>query len=189
MKFLKLAVLIYTISFLIGCVPNMNPTGNSTPNYPFYTTTKSEVVKHILVPAGTKLTYEEILFKKGEQNRMMSETKLTSIELQNGATINWAGVPVTRIDKFFNSDMSGFSVYADFDKLSNNNKNKFTAMWNSCNDGIGISVKNTDDWSFNLSNISDIESCSVIYQRFFKDDANVQKHLDSMYVEMKKIGK
>lgn len=174
----------------MACIPNMNPTGgNSTPNYPFYITTKPELVKHILVPVGTKLTYEKILFKKGEQNRMMSERKLKTIELPNGTTINWAGVPVYRIDKFFNTAMSGYSVYADFNKLKNGNKNKFTDMWNECSDDLGITVKNTDDWSFNLSNISNIESCSVIYQRYFKDDADIQNHLDSMYVELKKIGK
>lgn len=172
---------------LTGCVGNMNPTGgNSAPNYPYYITTEPLIVKKIAVPKGTKLVYEERIFLEGKQDKMMSEQRLTSIEIPLGQTINWGGVPVTSIDKFFNSEMRGFTVNADFSKLSDDKKTKFSELWQSCSDGLGITIKNTDDWSFNKNNIADVESCSVNYQRYFKDNAEQQNFLDQMLAELRK---
>lgn len=185
MKFFKLPILFAAL--LTGCVGNMNPTGgNSTPDYPYFITTAPLVVKKISVPVGTKLTYEESYWKKGSQNKMLSEDKLTDIRLPEGATIDWGGVPVTWISQFFNSEMRGFTVYADFEKLDTNQVNRFVEMWQSCSDGLGITIKNADDWSFNPNNITDVESCSVNYQRYFKDNKQMQAFLDEMYTEMMK---
>lgn len=173
---------------LTGCVGNMNPTGgNSAPNYPYFITTEPVTVKKILVPKGTTLVYEERLFLEGKQEKMMSEQRLITIKLPSGQTLNWGGVPVTSIDKFFNSEMRGYTVYADFTKLHEDKKTKFSEMWQSCSDGLGITIKNTDDWSFNKANIADIESCSVLYQRYFKDNAKQQGFLDEMLAELRKI--
>lgn len=173
---------------LTACVGNMNPTGgNSTPDYPFYITKEQLIIKKIPIPKGTKLVYEEQFFKKGEQDKMLSEEKLITIKLPEGQTLNWGGVPVTSIDKFFNSEMRGFTVYADFEKLSKDQKTKFSDLWQSCSDRLGISIKNTDDWSFNKDNIADVQSCSVNYQRYFKDDIRQQAFLDEMLLELRKI--
>ena len=167
----------------------MNPTGgNSSPDYPYFITNEALVVKKILVPKGTKLFYEEQFFKKGEQNQLMSESKLETIELPAGKTIDWAGVPVTSITKFYNSKMRGFTVYADFNQLLDNKKTKFSELWKNCNNDLGITVKNIDDWSFNTKNIADIESCNVLNQRYFKEDTAQQNFLDNMYAELMKIG-
>jgi hypothetical protein len=83
--------------------------------------------------------------------------------------------------------MCGYTVTADFSKLSEDQKTKFSELWQSCNDGLGITIKNTDDWSFNKENIADVESCSVIYQRYFKDDSRQQSFLNEMYAELQKI--
>jgi len=91
------------------------------------------------------------------------------------------------IAKFFNSEMKGFSVYASFDQLAENNKTQFSRQWQSCDDDLGITVKDTTDWSFNKANIADVESCSVLYQRYFKDNPQQQKFLDSLYTELMKI--
>lgn len=188
MRFFKLPLLF--VALLTGCIGNMNPTGgNSRPDYPYFVTTKPLVVKKIPVPVGTTLVYEESWFKKGKQNKMLSESKLTAIRLPIGATMNWGGVPITSIVQFFNSEMRGFSVYADFDKLNKEQQNRFTDMWQSCDDNLGITIKNRDDWSFNPKNIADVESCSVLYQRYFKDNKQQQDFLDEMYVEMMKSGK
>lgn len=188
MKNFKLIAILLVLFFLNGCVGNMNPTGgNSSPNYPYFVTKKALIVKKILVPKGTKLVYEESFLKEGEQEKMMSEKKLTSIEIPIGETIDWGGVPVTMIDKFFNDEMCGFSVYADFNKLSKNKKTKFSELWESCSSNIGITVENIDDWSFNTKNISDVESCSVLYQRFFKDNKEQNDFLDEIHNELKKI--
>ena len=185
MKFAKLPLLFAAL--LTGCVGNMNPTGgNSTPDYPYFTTTAPLVIKKISVPIGTRLVYKEDFWKKGEQKKMLSENQLTDIRLPEGKTINWGGIPVTWISQFFNSEMRGYSVYADFSKIDSNQTSRFIEMWQSCADNIGITIKNTDDWSFNPDNIVDVESCSVNYQRYFKDDKRQQDFLDEMYTEMLK---
>ena len=188
MKFLKTISFLLSVFLLSSCIGSMNPTGgNSSPDYPYYITKKPMVVKKVAVPKGTKLVYEETFFKEGEQEKIMSENELHTIELPEGQPILWGGVPVTMIYKFFNSEMSGFSVYADFESLPEDKRTKFSAMWESCSEDIGITVKNTSDWSFNKNNIADVESCSVIYQRYFKDDIEQQTFLNTMYAELLKV--
>ena len=188
MKFFKSSFSLLGLLFLTGCVGNMNPTGgNSTPNYPYFITVKPLVVKKIAVPTGTKLVYEEQFFKEGKQEKMLNEEKLITIELPKGQFIIWGGVPVTSIDKFFNSEMRGYTVYADFEKLTEDKKTKFSELWQSCSNDIGITVKNTEDLSFNTQNISDVESCSVLYQRYFKENESQQKFLNEIYSELLKV--
>ena len=171
---------------LSGCKFENAPKGLAI-DYPYFITRDSLLVKKIMVPKGTKLIYEENPFVKGEQFALLDENKLTTIKLPYGETISWAGVPVTEIDKFYNEEMRGVTVYADFEKLSADKRTKFSELWRSCEDGLGVGVKNIDDWSFNPKNISDIESCSVLYQRFFKDSINQQKFLDNILIELKKL--
>jgi len=174
--------------FLTSCVGNMNPTGgNSTPDYPYFITTEPMMVKKIMVPKGTVLTYDEHFFVSGKQDHKMSEKRLTNIKLPEGQTISWGGIPVYEINKFFNSEMRGYSVYADFGKLKANNKTKFSELWQSCSSDLGITIKNEDDWSFNKQNIADVENCSVLYQRYFKDNTEQQSFLNEMYAELQKI--
>jgi len=61
-------------------------------------------------------------------------------------------------------------------------------MWQSCGGELDVLVKNTDDWTFETKNISDISDCSVTYQRFFKDDMQQQNFLDKLLKEIKKNG-
>ncbi|WP_051890758.1 hypothetical protein [Chryseobacterium vrystaatense] len=63
-----------------------NPTEGRGLDYPYFITTEPVIVKKIVLPKGTKLTYEEQLFKKGQQDRIMNEKKLTNIELPKGKT-------------------------------------------------------------------------------------------------------
>lgn len=70
MKSFKPSVLLLGLLSLTGCMGSMNPTGgNSSPDYPYFITTKPMVVKKILVPAGTSLVYDEHFFKKGKQDK------------------------------------------------------------------------------------------------------------------------
>ncbi|RZK53469.1 MAG: hypothetical protein EOO87_12875 [Pedobacter sp.] len=187
MKLLKTAFLILIAIYFVGCLPNVDPKGATyKSNSPFYITKKPEIVKHILVPAGTKLVYQATAGLEGEQDKMMDEENLYEIKVENGGTIDWAGIPVNWIYKFFNEDMSGFRIYPDFEKMKKENTGKFAKMWYECADGMGITVKSTADWSANLNNISDVESCGVNYQRFFKDDKKMQNYLDSLFSELKK---
>jgi hypothetical protein len=187
MKFLRPFSSLFAL-IVTGCVMNMSPTGgNSAPDYPYFVTTEPLIVKKVPVPTGTKLVYEEQFFKEGKQDHKLKEEKLTTIEFPEGKELIWGGVPIKSIYKFFNSEMRGYTVTADFSKLSEDQKTKFSELWQSCNDGLGITIKNTDDWSFNKENIADVESCSVIYQRYFKDDSRQQSFLNEMYAELQKI--
>ncbi|WP_228420071.1 hypothetical protein [Chryseobacterium camelliae] len=163
-----------------------NPNGSRAPDYPYFMTTGPLTVKNLKLPKGTKLTYEEQLFRKGQQDRIMDEKKLIVIELPKGKTIDWGGVPVYMIMKFSNPEMKGYSVSPDFGQLRDEKKTRFSEMWQSCEGELGVLVKNPDDWSFNVKNIADISDCSVIYQRFFKDDVQQQSFLDQLLGEMKK---
>lgn len=187
MKFLKIFSFLLSLSFA-GCVGSMNPTGgNSTPNYPYFITQDVLVIKNIQVPKGTTLVYKEQFLKEGQQDQLMDEDKLTAIRLPVGQTIIWGGVPVTSVTKFFNSEMRGFSVTASFKQLSPAKQTKFSQLWQSCSDDLDITVQNIQDWSFNKSNIADVEGCSVLYQRYFKDDREQQQFLDRVYTELMKI--
>ena len=122
---------------------------SAPPNYPYFITTQPLTIKNIAVPVGTTLTYEMTYFKKGQQSKPLSEEKLTTIRFPKGANFIWGGVPISSINKFFNSDMTGYSVYADFSKLNAQDKTQFSKLWDSCDDDLGIAVQNSKDWSFN----------------------------------------
>lgn len=189
MRFFELPFLLLIVLSLTGCIGNMNPTGgNSSPNYPYYVTTEAIVVKKIAVPIGTTLTYDEHFFKSGEQNKMMPERQLITIDFPEGQPMDWGGVPVTMIHQFYNTEMRGYSVYADFEQLSADKRTRFSQLWESCSEDLGITIKNRDDWSFNVDNIANVESCSVIYQRYFEDDAEQQDFLDDMLAELIRVG-
>lgn len=149
-------------------------------------------VKKIVLPKGTKLIYEEQYFREGQQDKIMSEKMLTGIELPKGKTIDWGDVPVYMITKFFNPEMTGFSVNADFSQLRDDKKTKFSEIWQSCGD-LAVLVKNTDDWAFDTKNIVDISDCGVNHQRYFKEDVQQQQQqqqfLDTLLSEIKKVGK
>jgi hypothetical protein len=186
--FIKGSFLLKGLVLLSGCAGNWNPNHVPKKDYPYFITTKPQVVKKIQVPAGTKLVYEEQFLKKGKQAKSLSEEKLTSIELPEGETLEWAGVPVNSIRKFYNQQMKGFTLYPNFEKGNNPGKTKFFQLWESYGCDLGISVKNTNDWSFNTHNISDVQSCGVSYQRYFKEDANQQAVLNKLYSELMKVG-
>ena len=186
---LRIMFCLIIFSSLGACVGNMNPTGgNHRPDYPYYITTQPMIVKKIAIPIGTTLEYEEQHFKSGQQDSLLNEKKLIQISFPKDHSINWAGVPIGSINKYFNSEMKGFSVDARFDQLPSNKQTRFSQLWQACDDDLGIRVKDTDDWSFNLNNIADIDSCSVNYQRYFKDNVQQQRYLDLLYQEMQKAG-
>ena len=185
-KKLSLFTLVPIALSLIGCVGSMNPTGgNSRPDYPYFITTTPLTIKHIDVPIGTHLVYGDQKYKKGKQNQIMSEKKLTQIIFPEDANMTWGGVPITSISQFFNSAMTGYTVNADFSKLDSSAQTRFYKLWQSCDEGLGISIKDRSDWSFNKNNIVDVESCSVLYQRYFKNNEEQQEFLDRLYHELK----
>ncbi|MEW2921227.1 hypothetical protein AB1A65_07145 [Muricauda sp. ANG21] len=174
-------LLIVLVGFLVYLFALSSAyTLNKPDKRPFFITTKPIVVKGILVPKGTKIIYKKQYFwEKQEQKKPLQEKNIIQIAFAEGATILWGGVPITSIVKFYNSEMNGFTVYADFSSL--HKETRFSTLWQNCNDGLGITVEDNDDWSFNTKNILDVESCGVNYRRYYKDDENQQKHLDDLY--------
>lgn len=63
---------------------------------------------------------------------MSHENNLKTIKFPIDEPVYWGGVPVSPISKFFNSEMRGFSVYADFSKFRNEKQTKFSQLWQSC---------------------------------------------------------
>ena len=156
---------------------------NKPDKRPFFITTQPIIVKKILLPKGTKIIYGKGYFwENQEQKKPLHEKNIAQISFMEGTTIHWGGVPITSIAKFYNSEMKGFTVYADFDKL--HHKTRFSTLWKNCEDGLGITIADEDDWSFNKENILDVESCGVNYQRYFKEDENQQKYLDDLFHEL-----
>ena len=162
--------------------------GNVKSTTPYFITTEPIIAKNILLPIGTKISYKKNHFwEKNEQKSLLKEENITSISLKEGTTMLWGGVPITGIDRFFNPDMKGYTVSADFSKLHKDKETEFSNLWKSCNDELNITVANTGDWSFSKKNISDIESCGVNYQRYFKEKIRQQEFLDNFYHELLKI--
>ncbi|MDR6784134.1 hypothetical protein ABIE26_002477 [Pedobacter africanus] len=180
-------VMGYLVLSWLGLKNMGNPTGGRGPDYPYFITTEPLTIKKILVPKGTKLTYEEQFFKKGQQDELLNENKLTKIELPEGKPIDWGGVPVFMIIKFFNPEMQGYSVCADFNRSKDDRKTKFSELWQSCNNDLGVLIENTQDWSFNTKNIRDVSDCGVNFQRYFKENKERQQFLDELYKELKKV--
>jgi len=161
---------------------------NKPDESPYFVTTKPQVIKNIPFPKETKITYKKRYFwEKHEQKKPLDEKNITQISFKKGITIDWGGVPITSIVEFYNLEMKGYSVYADFNSLNKNRETEFSDLWKSCNSVLGITTKNTDDWSFNKKNILIIESCGVNYQRYFSEDLEQQKFLDNLYSELIKI--
>lgn len=160
-------VLLVTGYLVLDSISHIgSPTGERGPNYPYFITTVPTTVKKITVPKGTKLTYEEHFFKEGEQFKIMEEEKLNDIELPVGKTIDWGGVPVYKIIKFGNPAMQGFTVCPDFAKLKNGKENKFSKMWQKSSCDLGVLIKNTNEWSFNVKNIIGISDCDFKNKQF-----------------------
>jgi hypothetical protein len=195
-NYIIIGILALLTLLAIGCLIVLDglsgmgsPNRGRAPDYPYFITTEPVTVKKIVLPKGTKLTYEEQFFREGKQDRTLNEKKLTGIELPKGKTIDWGGVPVYMITKFFNPEMKGFSVSADFEQLRADKKTKFSDMWQVCDGKLGVLVKNTDDWTFDTKNIVDISDCGVTYQRFFKENVQEQSFLDKLLGEIKKVDK
>ncbi|WP_198680075.1 hypothetical protein [Aureibaculum luteum] len=188
--FIIFGILIIVISFFyVFAKSSASMYVNSNQNdSPYYIISKPIVVKNILLPKGTKITYiKRYFWEKHQQKELLNEKDITDVSFKEGITIEWGGVPITEIIRFFNPEMKGFTVYADFNKLKENKETQFSNLWLSCNSDLSLTIKNTNDWSFNKKNILDIESCGANYQRYFTVKIKQQKFLDNLYNELIKI--
>ncbi|WP_324028205.1 hypothetical protein QSV08_09820 [Maribacter sp. BPC-D8] len=167
LKAIPTTILLILLFFLIGFIL-FTQVGRSNP---YYVTTKPIIVKKLEVPTGTKLVYEGHFFKEKQQDEMMNEENLIEMEFPNHNPIYWAGdIPVYSIYKYYNSAMRGFSVNGILNQANKSKETEFTQLWHECNDdGLGVSVKNMNDWSFNVKNIEKIEDCNEIFEDYLKE--------------------
>lgn len=172
--------------YLIGLASMYNL--NTPDERPFFITTEPIKVKNIVLPIETKITYKQNYFwQKHKQAKLLNENNIVEISFKNGTTIDWGGVPVSSIVNFFNSEKSGYTLYADFNKLIKKNETEFSKLWKNCSKDIGITVSNSNDWSFNKKNILNIENCGVNYQRYYKENKEQQRFLDNLHDALKEI--
>src|SRR5690554_785149 len=173
----------YAYAWTLGSMWTLNTPDEN----PYYISSKPLVIKNISLPAETKISYKKRFFwEKNEQSKALREEDLTDISFKEGVSIDWGGVPITSITRFYNSGMKGYRVYADFNSLEESKETPFSKLWQSCNGPLDIMVEHTTDWSFNKKNILDIASCSIHYQRSFKEDIKQQKFLDYLFSELMK---
>lgn len=189
---LRKLILLLPVLALTACLDNINPAGgSSSPNYPFYVTKAPMVVKHIAVPAGTKLVYEEAFMKEGEQQSAMHEDKLFQLQLPDDKPVMWGGMPTGMFMKYFNSQMRGMSVVPAYDSPIKAADTPFGQLWSQYCRELSVNLKDTSDWSFNVSNIRDIERCSANYrndQSCFKYNPEEQDFLDALLSALQKEG-
>ena len=74
--------------------------------------------------------------------------------------------------EFFNSDLRGFSIYADFNNLSTSEQITDSQWWQSSNNELVAIVKYLGDLLYNKIHITDVNGSNINYRRYFKHDHN-----------------
>ncbi|WP_017196655.1 hypothetical protein [Acinetobacter venetianus] len=149
---------------LTGCIGCYNPNGCGRDASPYFYTTTTTHVRHLIVPSQSKLTYKLIDSKQiDQQYKALDERNLTEIELAPNTAMIWGGMPVTTFLQFFNSEFKGFTAYRVVDAAPAIN-NEFAQLWKSCDDRLDVLLKDPNDWSFNPKNM-EITGCGVNIQK------------------------
>ena len=137
---------------------------NGTDRSPYFITPASKQARGIPVPPQTKLIYQSQHFKQThQQTHALKEQNLTSIALPENTAILWGGMPVEQFIQYANPAMQGFTVYPATG-FKSEQSNAFLNLWKSCESDLDINLKNTNDWSFNPSNMQ-IRGCGRFQQR------------------------
>ncbi|WP_426454671.1 hypothetical protein ACPF64_16800 [Acinetobacter sp. KB005] len=158
---------------------------NGTDPSPYYTTTASNQVRGIPVPAQTKLTYKSQHFRQEfQQIHALKEKNLTAIALPENTAIVWGGMPVDMFIQFYNPEMKGFSVYPA-KGFKTELSNEFLRLWESCESDLNINLKDPNDWSFNPKNM-EITGCGVVFQKRseYTEDSFRQDEADEFLKKM-----
>lgn len=151
---------------------------NGTDRSPYFITPMNSQARGIPVPPQTKLTYQSQHFRQThQQTHALKEQNLTGIALPENTAILWGGMPIDKFFQFSNPEMKGFSVYPAIG-FKSEQSNAFLNLWKSCESDLSIYLKNTNDWSFNPSNM-EIRGCGRFQQRSeYVDDELRQNQAD-----------
>ena len=155
-KYLSLIVLLFIM------LSAFSYSNYSLPNYKYYIVKEPMVVKNLQLPIGTRIVYfNTSLFGDSESSRPLREKNIYQIFFPDDNPLIWGGVPVTLIERFFNRDMKGFTVYpelgnsleSDENKHKLMEKNEFLKLWFMWTKNMDVNIKNENDWSFNPDNM------------------------------------
>ena len=122
-KYLSLIVLLFIM------LSAFSYSNYSLPNYKYYIVKEPMVVKNLQLPIGTRIVYfNTSLFGDSESSRPLREKNIYQIFFPDDNPLIWGGVPVTLIERFFNRDMKGFTVYPELGNSLESDENKHKLM-------------------------------------------------------------
>lgn len=184
-KYLSLIVLLFTMlsSFSYSNYP--------TPDYRYYIVKEPMIVKNLQLPVGTRIVYfNTSLFGDRESSRPLREKNIYQIFFPDDNPLIWGGVSVTLIERFFNRDMKGFTVYpelgnsleSDENKRKLMKKNEFLKLWFMRTANMHVDIKDEKDWSFNPDNMvlggkADVRDIDYDNLKYFDGENSMKEHL------------
>ena len=122
-KYLSLIVLLFIM------LPSFSYSNYPTPDYKYYIVKEPMVVKNLELPVGTRIVYfNTSLFGDRESSRPLREKNIYQIFFPDDNPLIWGGVSVTLIERFFNRDMKGFTVYPELGNSLQSDENKRKLM-------------------------------------------------------------
>ena len=184
-KYLFLIVLLFTV------LSSFSYSNYSLPDYKYYIVKEPMVVKNLELPVGTRIVYfNTSLFGDSESSRPLKEKNIYQIFFPDDKPLIWGGVPVSLIERFFNRDMKGFTVYpelgnslkSDENKHKLMEKNEFLKLWFMWAKNMDVHIKDEKDWSFNPDNMvlgGEADSRYIDYDnlKYFSDENSMKEHL------------
>ena len=184
-KYLSLIVLLFTMlsSFSYSNYP--------TPDYRYYIVKEPMVVKNLQLPVGTRIVYfNTSLFGDSESSKPLKEKNIYQIFFPDDNPLIWGGMPVALIERFFNRDMKGFTVYpelgnsfeSDENKSKLMEKNEFLKLWFMWAKNMDVDIKDEKDWSFNPDNMilggkADARDIDYDNLKYFDGENSMKEHL------------
>lgn len=198
---------LFLIFFLFLMLSSFSYSNYPTPDYKYYVVKEPMVVKNLQLPVGTRIYYfNTSLFGDSESSRPLKEKNIYQIFFPDDKPLIWGGVPVSLIERFFNRDMKGFTVYPELGNSFERDKNKsklmekseFLKLWFMWTETMHVDIKNENDWSFNPDNMvlggkADISYIDFDNWKYFQTDynditeRNMKEHLKKLNEAAKNI--
>lgn len=194
-KYLSLIVLLFIM------LPSFSYSNYPTPDYKYYIVKEPMVVKNLELPVGTRIVYfNTSLFEDRESSRPLREKNIYQIFFPDDNPLIWGGVSVTLIERFFNRDMKGFTVYpelgnsleSDENKRKLMKKNEFLKLWFMWTANMHVDIKDEKDWSFNPDNMvlggeADVRYIDYGNLKYFPDENTIKEHLRKLNEAAKSV--
>ncbi|WP_338946338.1 hypothetical protein KST17_00440 [Fusobacterium canifelinum] len=182
---------LFLIFFLFLILSSFSYSNYPTPDYKYYIVKEPMVVKNLELPVGARIVYfDTSLFGDSESSRPLKEKNIYQIFFPDDKPLIWGGVPVSLIERFFNRDMKGFTVYPELGNSLESDKNKsklmekseFLKLWFMWAKNMHVDIKDEKDWSFNPDNMvlggkADTRDIDYGNLKYFQDENSMEEHL------------